>query len=399
MRSKFLALFLCILATATLIGCLGGDSDDNYTPATGTVQGYVKNATTGALIIGATVTSASGATTTNGDGYFEIAAPVGRAAIVAKMATFITSTSFVDVSGTVAATVSMRPVTGVQSTQTLLGVDAAAKTATNDARGTHNASVDFPAGSIVNEDGTPAINAKVEIANSITADAGYADAFPGYFLGSTDGAAAAPIESFGYLDVNLFADDGVTKLKLGAGKTADIYIPADPNPVGNEIPLWRLNETTGVWENKGVATRVGATQVFKATVTSFSTYNLDKAFTGGIPLTVIVYDGAPVFNHGGVGEPYNTPANTTPPTPVAGANVTVSIDPVGDNPPMATVLSTNAAWQGRGITDANGKVTISGMPGGNLRITAAKGTKSGNAWSYTVNNGSASADVYFGAID
>lgn len=399
MKSRFFTLLLCLLAAVAFTGCLGGSSSSDGGASTGTIQGYVTEAN-GTGIVGATIVSASGNATSGALGYFEIIAPVGRAKITATANTFITSTSFVDVSGTVSNNIVMRSSTGVQSTKTLTDADTTNTQAINDNRpADRQAFVKFPAGSVVKADGvTPADTVKVEIANSVVDDPNYANAFPGYFLGSTGGAAPEPIESFGYLDVNLF-DTEDNKLQLGENKEAEIYIPANPDPGAGvtTIPLWRLDEATGIWEQKGNATRevIGGVAYYKANVTTFSTYNLDREFEGGLPLTVTVYDGRPSY-------PGHTPdptTPTTPPTPVAGAYVTVSVSSsiqegtfdITEN----SALSSNAAWQGRALTDANGVAYFSRVPGGRLAISAQKGDKKANGWSYSVSNGSASVPVYF----
>ncbi|KAF1079351.1 MAG: hypothetical protein GQF41_4355 [Candidatus Rifleibacterium amylolyticum] len=387
MKSRFLVLFICLLATVSMIGCDFFDSDDgdSVVTSTGTVQGYVKAAVDGTIIANATVTTSAGTATTDANGYFTVTAPAGRAKLTAKATGKITTSVFIDVSGTVAANINMRN-SADMATVDLTNADTADKTVTN-TRAANNATVEFPAGSIVDANGNAVEKAKVEIANSVTSDAGYANAFPGYFLGSTDGAAAEPIESFGYLDVNLYAEDGVTPLKLGAGKVATITIPVNPDPgLGvTTIPLWRLDETTGVWENKGTAKRVGVTNFFEASVTTFSTYNLDKPLTTTIPLTVTVYDGTPVEGHHA---PLEGEA-TTPSTPVVGAEVRVNITDT------TTGLTANSTWQGRGVTDANGQLKFTAVPPGNLSVTATKGTKEYTAWSYDVDSASASTSLYY----
>ena len=71
-----------------------------------------------------------------------------------------------------------------------------------------------------------------------------------------------PIESYGYINVSV-EDGSGNPLSLNPAIGAIVRIPVNPDPVGtNTINAWRLNETTGIWEQAGTATRVGATNVF-----------------------------------------------------------------------------------------------------------------------------------------
>ena len=70
-------------------------------------------------------------------------------------------------------------------------------------------------------------------------------------------------------------------------------MPVNPDPAGRSstiIATWKLNETTGDLGSKGAtATRVGATNVFEFTVTSFSWVNIDKPLTDTCDLIKLLY--------------------------------------------------------------------------------------------------------------
>lgn len=83
------------------------------------------------------------------------------------------------------------------------------------------------------------------------------------------------LESFGMIDVEL-ADEQGNKLEVGEGKTADIVfpVPAGLTEPPATIPLWHGITTT--WRHKGDATYDADAKVYRATVDSFSSWNIDK---------------------------------------------------------------------------------------------------------------------------
>ena len=112
-----------------------------------------------------------------------------------------------------------------------------------------------------------------------------------------DGSEAQLI-SYGMtkVDLSLYGK----KLQLADGKPATVTFPV-PDKYKNEtpatIPLWSFNESTGLWEEEGVATYDASTNTYVGTVTHFSWINLDCA-TVRATLKVKVKDeaGNPVPN-------------------------------------------------------------------------------------------------------
>jgi hypothetical protein len=91
---------------------------------------------------------------------------------------------------------------------------------------------------------------------------------------------AAPIESFGALQVNLLDADG-SKLNLASGQSATIRIPAVSRggaALPSTVPLFYFDESTGLWVQEGTATLQGASpsQFYQGTVSHFSTWNADR---------------------------------------------------------------------------------------------------------------------------
>ena len=185
--------------------------------------------------------------------------------------------------------------------------------------------------------------------NIVVSDTGATDIFPGYFLGDVSGSND-PIESYGYMSVSV-KDANNNPLSLDPNVGATACMPVNPDPVGeNTIATWKLNETTGIWEQGANATRVGATNVFEFTVTSFSWVNIDKPLTDTCDLTVTVYA---------------TQQGVTPSTLAKGVDVTVNVTPEawGSRPSI---------WQGRATTDSNGQVTLA-VPPGYLEVVGKRG--------------------------
>ncbi len=92
-------------------------------------------------------------------------------------------------------------------------------------------------------------------------------------------SAAAPIESFGALNVRL-ADAAGAPLNLRAGASATVRIPVasrNTSPPAT-IPLFYFDNATGRWVQEGTATLAGVApnRYYEGTVTHFSTWNADQ---------------------------------------------------------------------------------------------------------------------------
>ena len=154
--------------------------------------------------------------------------------------------------------------------------------------GEDGASVSIPAGSFVDENGSPVTGnidltiTPVDISRSATLAA-----FPGEFSGVLEGATEdSPIISFGAVEYE-FSQSG-QPVQLVTGQTADILIPiyiatyqdGSPIALGDTIPLWSLNEGSGLWEQEGNGTVVASAAsptglAMDANVGHFSWWNCD----------------------------------------------------------------------------------------------------------------------------
>ncbi|MDQ3266003.1 MAG: PKD domain-containing protein [Myxococcota bacterium] len=113
-----------------------------------------------------------------------------------------------------------------------------------------------------------------------------ARAFPGSWSGMGADGVVAPIVSFGATDF-VFTQGG-KRLDLAPDRTATVELPVFPKlgkdgqplTAGTSIPLWSLDETSGVWVREGQGTLVAAAGspsgfVQRAEVGHFSWWNCD----------------------------------------------------------------------------------------------------------------------------
>lgn len=137
------------------------------------------------------------------------------------------------------------------------------------------AGVSFAAGSLEPEGGREAgEDATVVLENYLYRSGGLVTDMPGGFLGVDENGQEMALLSLGVIGITITdADDQVLNLKSGSEAVLTIPSLVDDGP--ESAPLWLLDETTGVWQEEGVATRDGSE--YKATVTHFSTWNVDLA--------------------------------------------------------------------------------------------------------------------------
>jgi hypothetical protein len=311
------------------------------------IIGFVFDAS-GNPISGVTVTSSGGGSgTTDISGGFLFAATAGAQKVTASKTGYFDNFKMITVGGTTNMNIVLQTQTGIQSSVPLTGLTSGTVTGTGTGRPSNNAEVSFPANAIVDGGNNPVASATMKIGNILVSDTGATDIFPGTFLGEISGSDE-PIESYGYVNVSV-EDGGGNSLSLNPAIGATVRMPVNPDPVGeNTIATWRLNETTGVWEQGSNATRVGASNVFEFNVTSFSWWNIDKPIPVCCDLTVTVY------------------ADTLGTVRANGVDVTVNVTPTnwGSRPTI---------WQGRGTTNSNGQVTMK-VPPGILEVVGKRGS-------------------------
>lgn len=101
---------------------------------------------------------------------------------------------------------------------------------------------------------------------------------PGSFLATNSDGDARIMETFGMLHVQLTGSSG-QKLQIANNHTAEMTVAIDATQLSTAaatIPLWSFNETTGIWQEEGVATKVG--NAYVGNVSHFSWWNCDVQF-------------------------------------------------------------------------------------------------------------------------
>jgi len=110
--------------------------------------------------------------------------------------------------------------------------------------------------------------------------------FPGRFQGTSSAGVSTAIVSHGTVEFVLTQNG--QRVQLAPGATATIEIPAFSNAnadssaliVGDRVPLWSLDETTGLWTQEGLGAVVASAGsptglALRATVGHFSWWNMD----------------------------------------------------------------------------------------------------------------------------
>jgi hypothetical protein len=166
------------------------------------------------------------------------------------------------------------------------------------ASGRHGVRVTFPANALVNAAGQPVTGEVQMLMTPLDVADVDVGAFPGVFEGVPTGGQRQAIVSFGTAE--LVVQQNGQELNLASGKTAEIALPlyvtkqqdGTPIAVGDTIPLWSLNETTGVWQQETTGTVIFAAAsptrlAVRASIGHFSWWNLDAvAERGQVSVTV-----------------------------------------------------------------------------------------------------------------
>ncbi|MBI2298905.1 MAG: carboxypeptidase regulatory-like domain-containing protein [Armatimonadetes bacterium] len=345
------------LGTALLLsGCSGGSG-----VALAVLKGLVTDGN-GAALAGATIRSGTASGNSGADGRYTLSvSPGANLKVTASRPGRVATFHVVSVAAgqTVPVDFALNPVGQSTALTSLLNTPAVA----TEPRG---AEVHLAANTLVDSNGAAVDSATVAVTTALPSDAKFGASFPGLFVGNKAGADA-DIESFGFVNIDITSNAGLA-CNLKPGATADIAIPVAPgaDPGTPTIDLWSLDETTGKWSFVVAATRdaTGSPTVYRATVTHFSTYNLDSPISQALSFTVTVTDS------GG--------------TPLSGAFVAAkSID-----------QNNGAVWQGYGNTANNGTVFFPSVPAGQVSITALYPPGMvGNAYQYNLNGNAATATI------
>lgn len=166
--------------------------------------------------------------------------------------------------------------------------------------GSDGSSVSVIAGSFVDANGL-AVTGNIDLTITpvdVSRPASLA-AFPGEFSGVLEGELTdTPIVSLGTVEFE-FSQNG-QPLQLAAGQTADVTIPIymdsyqDGSPVaaGDLIPLWSLDEASGLWQQEGVGTVITSIDspsglAMQASVSHFSWWNCDVSMNAAQAIVTV----------------------------------------------------------------------------------------------------------------
>ena len=101
---------------------------------------------------------------------------------------------------------------------------------------------------------------------------------PGDLRGVNASNEEVQLETYGMLAVEL-RDDAGQELFIANGETVELNFPIVDEQLSNApdtIPLWSMNEGSGIWEQEGVAVKLN--DIYLARVSHFSFWNCDAPF-------------------------------------------------------------------------------------------------------------------------
>jgi len=166
--------------------------------------------------------------------------------------------------------------------------------------GDDGAAVTVAAGSFVDANGlTVTGNVDLTITPVNISNPASLAAFPGEFSGVLEGETSdTPIVSLGTVEFK-FSQNG-QPLQLGPGQSANVLIPIysntyqDGSPInlGDSIPLWSLNQDTGIWTQEGTGIVVSSPDsptglAMQATVSHFSWWNCDVSMNAALAVVTV----------------------------------------------------------------------------------------------------------------
>jgi len=164
--------------------------------------------------------------------------------------------------------------------------------------GDDGVTLELPPDALVDGDGNP-VSGTVEITLT-PVDVSQPDAggFPGGFSAVQSDGTPADLMSFGVAE--FVVTQGGDELDLALGKTATIEIPIYTGgaALGDVLPLWSLDEATGLWVEEGSGVVVQSTAsasglALRAVVSHFSWWNIDVTMDPFMPLVRCVFGGTP----------------------------------------------------------------------------------------------------------
>jgi hypothetical protein len=329
---------LAVAAVLSSFGCGGGGTSPGYR-----VLGKVSDPA-GAPLKGVTVSAAGATAITDASGAYDLRVTSATSELVVTYgsAQYNQCVSVVPVSETsnTEQNVMLLPVGRKTS------IDPVAATTVKDARTDgKNGQVALPAGGVVSAAGGALTSANVKITTWVPGDTGYLDSFPAQYVGVNSRAAGEKVPLITYGAVNVTLEDGAGQpARLSGTATLRFPVTAENDPAVPTIPLWYLDTNTGIWVSDSDAVRDETTTpvTYRADVNHFSWWVIAVYPSSTVKLRIQV-----------VRDPASDPL-----VPVFGAQVMVRRE--------------RGAWQGRAVTNVDGRVSIVAPPPGPFDVRAMK---------------------------
>lgn len=229
--------------------------------------------TNGSPVSGATITIGNSTVQTNAQGIFVI-----KNADVKEKFAYVKATK----AGFVNGSRTMVPTTGNNKINIMMIPATNTSTVASGAIST----VSLPNGTKVKFDGSfkdangNAYNGNVNVAmfHLKPSDQYLNELMPGSLLANNTDGNSRIMETYGMLHVQLTGASG-QNLQIASGHTAEMTVVIDATQTSTApatIPLWSFNETTGIWQEEGSATKVG--NAYVGNVSHFSWWNCDAQF-------------------------------------------------------------------------------------------------------------------------
>lgn len=261
----------------------------NPTPVQGNVTGKVIDNNNNA-VAGATVKAGSNTTTTDNRGLFRfnnIQLDKYSAVVTVEKTGFFKAYRVFSASANNTNFVKLKLVP-----KTLIGsIDAAAGGSVSLP---DNSKITLPASGVVVRSNSQSYTGSVKVyaAPIDPTSADIAQIVPGSFQGTDANNYRVTLTSFGMLAVELEGNSG-EQLQIAQGKTAKLRftIPSSLRSTAPAtIPLWSVDETTGLWKQEGSATK--GTDYYEGDVSHFSFWNCDvSSQTVFLEMTIVTAEG------------------------------------------------------------------------------------------------------------
>jgi len=389
---SLLFIISCQKEVSNEIPGAGGGATVNPTPVQGTVTGKVVDDNNNA-VAGATVRAGGNTTTTDDRGLFRfnnVSLDKYASLVTVEKSGYFKAYRVFSASPNNTNFIKLKLVP-----KTLIGsVDASSGGSVNLP---DNSRITLPASGIVVKSNNQAYTGSIKVYAAVIdpTSTDISQMVPGSFQGNDASNYRVILKSYGMLAVELEGNSG-EQLQIAPGKTAKLRfnIPAALRASAPaNIPLWSVNENTGLWKEEGSATK-GA-DYYEGDVSHFSFWNCDvSSQTVFLEMTITTQDGPLPF----------TQVKLTRPNGASSYGYTDSAGHVGGLVPKNEALilevlnSCNQSIYSQNVgpfstNTSLGSITVTPQPAAVLQVTG----NAVNCSNQPVTNGAAA--IYFEGIN